>query len=852
MGLRLALLVLLPLIGVGKRRRGHPGSTPPSVTHENAIWACGHGKGSKLGGEYHTLGVYSYAQKCPTMTRVVQLAIGSSVSLALDDNGAIWVAGNGEEGAGGLGGAGEFNDTWTRITGGVPLYKREKFVKSSPKAEWWQPTGPVGPYLPTKADVAAGAVHQGRVSTWTIAAVANAGAHCAALTTDGRVLAWGASRGGTNGNGWETGDKLLEEESLHGQYPQQAPWWVQIAGPEQSEPGKKPGGKALASGVIGTEGATYEYDSPEGPSGYGAGTGSNILTGVKAIDAGEGVLFFLLEDGHVAYSGSPAGAVGTYRHLYAQLDPVWTPDPANLPVALQATKGGYTLLLEDGTPRFVGNDAEYTAGDGVLRTSTTKREVLVPLTGPGKPATGVIALAKGEFSAEYLKDDGTVWGNGSNIEKQQGEPGRPITEPVRYVTKREWCRDASGALVSLYAGGLTVVAISGAGETTHTANKSTGERLPGANGGDSYLYLMSDGTIRVKGLNWGYNSGAPERWEPGGVLAQGNFENSDVPVTPRSPQLNKIKQVCAGTIHWMALQEPATPAPKSMSFTPLGAGELRADWIVPGDGTPPTAPQVREPESFSVILHGQTGAATGLTFRSPVLANRDGSGNLVRTYTFTGLPTGQYEALISENSQMQAYDPNTGTWSLVSGPGAAPVASGVAVANVAAATWTAPPLAETGLIREYRRREPYVEKGAVPFTLSVAVPSGVPVGSLSVSALPEKLPGGQQITAKVGSEWVNFTTKGQAEKGATTVAIVTTTPALTVGSGTSLIATGQEDWRRSTPELSPAGGSGSFPLDPSPHGVTDQRYEERILGAAEGVWGGATLSSARICSATVS
>jgi len=870
-----------------KRRRGHGhhgggggGGEEPPPGHANGLLAFGYGKNSKVGGGWNDSHGFSYPQGVVQMTKVVQVASGSSVVLALTDNAEIDVVGNGEEGAGGIGKPNQElfpdgtkvntnRDDWVLLAGGGRLYEREfLYGAEKPLPEgWWQRDGPIGPTLPTKADV-----EEGR-ATWTIKALASGGAHCAALTTDGRVLGWGVSKNGQSGNGWPFTDFSIRDESdatdptaPEGRYPGYAPWWVQTALPAMSETGFHPGGMIKTSGTVGTSGATYAYDK-EADASWGNGTRSNIMSGVKLIGCAPKITVMVKTNNEVWYSGSPAGA-GSFASNFAIKDTVWNPaNPAHLPVGvdvigLVVAHSAYVLLLSNGEVRFVGNNAEYMAGNGKAESATKgTREVIVPQTSAGVPAKDVVAVAIGEFSMKLLKSpsrkpetDGTVHTSGSNIERQQSIAGQSRLAPVQWVTKMEDQRNAAGELESLYAGGRHVIAISGAGEPTHFDPTSV-RRGEGANGGDSFLYLMDDHSVRVTSLNWDYNVGAPDRMEIYGTLGNGRSENSDCPVQPLG-EPKDIRGICAGTIIMYLIQEPGGPATPTITATALGAGAVRFDWKV-GFVATGVYPIWREPETFAPILKGMEPPVKGLTYRpKPDLLNRDPvTGKTIRTYTFTGVTPGRYEAIVADTSEQQQYDPVAEEWVLVPGPASRLLAASghhllgevLASAGIVTVPWLAPPKSEPALLIEYRLAQTRPKKGAKAFTLSADLTNGATITSLSVAATPESLTDGTPITITQSGHEQTFivrTSKSLA-KGVTTIPVdeITVNFAYTKA-GASLISSEYEKWHRATPEADPAAESATFtPEEPFGTGYTQtptSRYQYRIVGAyqpQEGAYG---------------
>jgi alpha-tubulin suppressor-like RCC1 family protein len=858
--------------GGGKGKEEEGGGSPGE--HLNRLLGFGVARNSKLGGAYHLKGggFLAYPQGAVQMTKIVQVAIGSSVSIALDDEGRVFVAGGGAAGAGGvgIGHAQYFQDQWTRVgapetgsgyVGSKRLFYREKLTVKT--KTWWQPNAPHGVVFPTKADVAAKRVLNGVVATWYVVAVSCTGGLCLALTSDGRVLSWGSGQYGALANGQEFAGLKLESEEA-GEYPQFAPWWMQTGGPIQSETGHAAGGRTLTSGTPGSELATYTYDQDAPGSKWGSGQGANIAGGIVAIDAAEHFSLLLAGTGDIYYAGFPAGNSATYKKPYVTKDPIvniadkTTKDPTTgvllwpaKPIAIAATRGSYAVLLENGEVRFVGNNIEYTAGNGIAASSGTGiREVLVPTTADGKPVVGVIAIAKGEYSIKFLKSDGTVWTCGSNIERQQGFPGRAVTSPVEHVTKQEMCLNAEGELESLYAGGREVIAIEGAGESTHAGGESTGERLPGANGGDGFAFLLSDSTVRVSGVDWGYNSGIAEKPEGYGTLGRGVTENSDVPAAPLGDP-EHIVGIAAGTIHMFLTQEPGTPAAPTLIVSNTTSESVTVVWSDPPGAVFGEYPLFRDEEGFIITLTepekpetGEEGFGEGNlyepvpTYTSGFIPNRDGSGNLIRSFTFTGVKPGHYEARVASQTVQQSavIDAVTLTTAIAKGSVVATLAStaalvaGTAVSGTGIAVGTivtevrsstvvtlskaATKTESVGLVYERNVKSPVGGKVHLPFAppakpvaayialfrrkqavpsnlpettvLKAALSTAAPITSLPAEA-PEAWKAGRQVRVTDGVHNQVFTLSANVAKKAVGLPVASATPTFAFPIGSEVI-----------------------------------------------------------------
>jgi hypothetical protein len=410
-------------------------------------------------------------------------------------------------------------------------------------------------------------------------------------------------------------------------YPQMAPFWALKEGPPQSETGKNARGVALVSGTEGTPGAVWSYDSP-----WGEGTGANILTGIDAIAAGEHTSFFLKGD-EVWYSGQPGGA-GADERLYAAKDEKWEPtNPAHLPAgyhvtAIAATKGGYLLLLSNGTTaqnltRYVGYIREYCAGDGKKQSAkTTVREVATPSTSAGVPLKGVIAIAKGEYSCKFLRLDGFVWTCGSNAMLAQGL-GKNAWEPCEYATEIP---------------GIEAIAISSTGEGVLgppvVPPAVPGYIGAGVNGGDMTALLLKGRTVVQFGFGFLPSTGAGAHWEGIGSLGPGDSDNHSTPIVPLN--LTKVIQACAGCVQSMVIQEPGEPGKPTLSATCPAPGSVLVKWAPP-PGAVGELPNWRAAEGYEVKLTRPT--FTSLSFTAAAST---------REHIFTGVAAGTWTVVVNE------------------------------------------------------------------------------------------------------------------------------------------------------------------------------------------------------------
>jgi alpha-tubulin suppressor-like RCC1 family protein len=825
------------VLQLGKRKHGHSGGGGGGGEEgaPNGMLAWGPAKSGVLGGGYHNIDWYAYPQGVVGMQDVLQITSGNQLCALDRERKVHTVGGLAGGGRGTLRGeaveeGGEAEEegkpgiNWFEVTGEYPQYPAD-FIKYNNREEppgVVQPVGAPCVALPSKADYDAGR------SPWYVLAVCSNHGNCLVLTSDGRVLAWGSNTGGQLGIGWKFQYGKAPDQIKEGKWPTYGPGWVQVGGPGPGTPD---------------------------PRHAGVGT-SEMLKDVIALAAAQETSWFLKSNGEVWYSGTPTGGGAPAFHAFAAKDPLWTPDPANKPIAIAATKRGYLLLLADGTPRYVGNITEYCAGDGTEVIGGSLRVLTTPLLADKSVPKNVIAIAKGDYSIKLLKDNGVAYTAGSNLGGQQGVGA--MGEAQHFCVP----------MTSLNAGGRTVVAISGGGESTHGAGPEY-LRLPGANGEDGYLYLLDDGSIRCNGVGWVYNTGAPERWEGVGAHGAGTSANHVTPLEPLGA-LRDIAQIAAGNVHQVVVQQPGTAAALTISPSVVSAGTVRVDWSTPA--TPGSLPYWRAEEGWNVTL---IGLSTGIVYRSGLLA-----GN-VRTFTFSGVASGQtYEVKVSATTEegkpevlgtpgvlsaalstgaaitslpftppeallrgtpitvsasghtqtftvsadvelgatfvpIESATPNFAypKGSVVRGDGAIKVAGtrwGTARWGVSAwgsgaldVEWADPPHTEPGFILEYQHRGTVPVKNAKPFTLSSPITAGSIVTGLAFTGLAEKTAANELVKVTSGGHSQVFTMAGGLAIGATSAVVKAALAAFSFPVGSGLLMVKREDWQRLEPDTGP-------------------------------------------------
>jgi alpha-tubulin suppressor-like RCC1 family protein len=786
------------------RHRGHGGGGPPpppgeeGALGENGIVTWGRAKSGVLGGGYHNIASYPYPQGVVGMSNILSIGSGNQLVALAQDYTVHTVGGKTGSGTGSTlgegkpeGGAGQEVDTplinWFPVTGEYPQYPEEvkKITKTSPN--WTQPVGAPSVRIFSKAEYE-DKVHHPDALYYVIAVAAGEG-HCLCLTNDHRVIAWGANNGGELGVGWEFhGGKPVEEEE-EGKWPTWGPGWVQVSGLGPATPDPRHAGVSEAQ----------------------------MLKDVIAMVPAQEISWFLKSNGEVWYTGSPVS--NGEQTVFATKDPLWTPDPTNKPIAIVGTKQGYALLLADHTVKWVGHVIRFCAGDGLEESATLHgREVRTPLLADKSVPKNVTAIAMGSSSLKFLKE-GVVYTAGDNRTLQQGLAGVTAEQNVQYMTP----------MPLLNAGGRTVVAISGTGEVVYLGEV----RGQGANGGDSYMYLMDDGSCRVTGLGWAYNTGLPERFEAYGLPGVGTSENHIAPTEPVGKPKN-IVQVVASNSHMLFVQEPGQAAVPTIEVAVSGS-EVTVTWRDPPGTSAATLGQFplwRAADGWTVTLIGLAG---GKTFKSGTLP----SGPIgTHTFTFTGIPTGEiWECVVAETgppfpeyailggatnslsvalvagtapAQLELANPLVETLlratqvTIVSGANsqtyttAAEVPAGTrfipvnalsanfaypvgavvhtdgsvktASAGVLSPSWADPPSPEPVFFLEYQRRGGHISHEPEPYSLAAAIPEGI-VLSIVTTGKHAGYKAGEYIRVTSGAHSQTFQVSAKVEQNATTIPV---------------------------------------------------------------------------------
>ncbi|HEX6597333.1 MAG TPA: PKD domain-containing protein, partial [Acidimicrobiales bacterium] len=147
------------------------------------------------------------------------------------------------------------------------------------------------------------------------------------------------------------------------------------------------------------------------------------LTGVRSVEFGEQAVFALLEDGTIKQWAA-------YRCYGAQVPPETTsrravPAPlfGGANVQIEAAQSYAMTRKADGSVWTCGSDLQYLArGSKNLPMAEMRTPRQVPAFGPG---SGVVDISAGSSSGWALKEDGTLWAWGKNLNHELDVLGLP-------------------------------------------------------------------------------------------------------------------------------------------------------------------------------------------------------------------------------------------------------------------------------------------------------------------------------------------------------------------------------------------------------------------------------------------
>ncbi|MEU8540307.1 Ig-like domain repeat protein [Streptomyces sp. NPDC048717] len=387
--------------------------------------------------------------------------------------------------------------------------------------------------------------------------------HSVALTTDGRVFAWGYNGVGQLGDGTTTSRSIPIEVHI--------PAGVRIT--------------AVSTGyyfsmALTSEGRVLTWgNNTEGQLGDGTTTARHTPvevhlpagTEIAAISGGGEHATAVTTDGRVLAWG---------RNTYGQLGngasgvgivptPVQTLLPAGTEVALTSGGGQHTLALTtDGRVLAWGRNNEGQLGDNTLVQRTTPVQTHLPA---GTVATGIAAGGFGNAHGLALTSEGRVLGWGRNNEGQVGDGTN-----IQRLTPVDTLLPAGVRVTEIAAGSRDSIA------------------------------LTSEGRI----YGWGQNAN--------GELGDGTTTNRSTPVQTRLPAYTRATTIGAGEFHTLAAAERAVSV-STLTASPTTAAPgqpvtLTAE-VACSEGTPTGTVEFRRQDGTVVGTAevGPNGTATLVT-----------------------------------------------------------------------------------------------------------------------------------------------------------------------------------------------------------------------------------------------
>lgn len=478
------------ITGVMAVAGGHDHSV--ALRSDGTVWTWGDNGRGQLG--IGTVGppVASPGQ-VPGLTGVTAIAAGDRHTLAIRNDGSVWMWGANDYGVKGDGTSGA-----TPVSSPVQVPNLTGIRAVSAGADSclalrddgtvWAWGRNEAAQLGTGAATASPILVPTRVSTLTaVTAIAAGATHALALRDDGTVWGWGSNVDGEQGNGTRSNTPTpgpVRIAALDGVAAITAGWHHSVA--------------LRREGILLAWGGNTRGEVGNGTSSiHRIATPVLNLTDVLQVAPSSRFAVALRTDGTVwAWGDNTSGQLGNGT---TSTIPVITPGPVLTlsGVTAVSTRGNHCLaLLGNGAVRAWGNNFSGQLGDGTFGASATTPVSTLTLT-------AVTAISAGSTHSLALKSDGTVWGWGSN--------------------------------------GLGVLGTAGGGQST------TPIQVPGLTGitaisaGASHsLALRNDGTVWA----WG--------WNGRGQIGQGSASSTSF--TPvQVPGLTGVTAISVGTDHCLAL-----------------------------------------------------------------------------------------------------------------------------------------------------------------------------------------------------------------------------------------------------------------------------------------------------------
>lgn len=369
-----------------------------------------------------------------------------------------------------------------------------------------------------------------------VAMIGAGASHSLALDGNGEVWAWGSNQYGQLGNGSGPGSMVPAKISGLGNV-------VSIA---------TRGDHSLALDEDGTVWAWGRNASGQLGGGNLAGSSIPVAVGVEnviRISAGWHRSMALDTDGNVWCWG--ANSFESFGPNTSSLSPapMQVPGLGGAAVEISAGSTHSLVLLENGLVVAWGNNGFGQLGFGLNRSRFLPEQTL--------GLRNVVGFDMGEGFGVAVKADGSVWTWGNNSTGQLGEPAslyRSYPAPLVGMNEVKACSAGAkhAASVDLHGNVWTW----GANERGQLGNNTyTDSSVPSqvvglspakamAAGSDFTLALLQDGTVEA----WGGNEF--------GQLGDGT--GIDSPVALEVEGLSGVKQICAGWGHALALKEDGT------------------------------------------------------------------------------------------------------------------------------------------------------------------------------------------------------------------------------------------------------------------------------------------------------
>lgn len=233
------------------------------------------------------------------------------------------------------------------------------------------------------------------------------------------------------------------------------------------------------------------------------------LSGITAVDGGGDMSLFLKNDGTVWSCGSnTAGQLGDGTTTQ-RTTPVLVSSLTNIIAISAGNDGGSThslFLKNDGTVWACGKNLNGQLGDG----TTTNRLTPVQITS----LSGIIAIETGHSHSLFLKNDGTVWACGRNVKGQLGDGTNTdrltpvLVSIIDNITALAAGQEDSHYLKSdgtVWASGWNIVGQIGDGTFADKTSPVQVTSLSGitafGSGVGHTVYIKNDGTLWANGSN---------------------------------------------------------------------------------------------------------------------------------------------------------------------------------------------------------------------------------------------------------------------------------------------------------------------------------------------------------------